>query len=82
MRDTPRPSHLRVAGVGPRVTGEPRAWIHGDYERYVWIINGTPPHDQFGGGPYQLIMYKSLFLIGILITAAALMLRAVLRRLG
>lgn len=57
-------------------------WIHGDYERYVWIINDPPPYDQFGGGPYQLVMYTSRFLIGILIIAAALMLRAVLRRLG
>lgn len=57
-------------------------WIAGDYQRYVWIINGPPPYDQFGDGPFQLVMYTSLFLIVIVITAAALMLRAVLRRLG
>jgi hypothetical protein len=26
-------------------------WIHGSYERYVWIIGGPYPHDYLGGGP-------------------------------
>lgn len=43
-------------------------WIHGDYERYIWIINGPDPYNKFGGGSYQLIMYLSLFLIGVILT--------------
>ena len=25
-----------------------------DHDRYVWVINGPPPFDGFGGGPFQL----------------------------
>jgi hypothetical protein len=57
-------------------------WIHGDYERYVWIISGPQPYEQFGGGPFQLFMYTSLLLIGTLLTAVALLLKVALRRLG
>jgi len=41
-------------------------FIHGDYERYIWIINGPFPFSHFGGGPAQLFMYLSLFLLGII----------------
>ncbi|KJS80714.1 MAG: hypothetical protein JM58_18390 [Peptococcaceae bacterium BICA1-8] len=39
--------------------------IHGDYERYIWIINGTYPFSNFGGGPFQLFLYLILFLVGV-----------------
>lgn len=39
-------------------------WIHGDYERYLWIINGPEPYSNFGGGPYQLIMCLGLEYVG------------------
>lgn len=31
-------------------------WIHGDSERYIWIISGPSPFRYFGGGPFQLWM--------------------------
>lgn len=56
-------------------------WIHGDYERYVWIISGPRPYDSFGSGPFQLVMYSTLFLTGLLLTVVALAVRAALRRM-
>ena len=56
--------------------------IHGDYERYVWIISGPRPHDKFGGGPFQLVMYSTLFLTGLSYTVVALAVRAALRRIS
>ncbi len=56
-------------------------WIHGDYERYVWIISGPRPYDNFGGGPFQLVMYTTLFLTGLSFTVVALAVRAALRRI-
>jgi hypothetical protein len=50
-------------------------WIHGDYERYVWIISGPSPYDNFGGGPFQLLMYLRLFWMGLLLTGVAVGLR-------
>lgn len=55
-------------------------WIHGDYKRYVWIISGPFPYDNFGGGPFQLFMYVGLFAGGIVLVALSLPLRALLRR--
>lgn len=40
-------------------------FIHGDYERYIWIINGPYPFSHFGGGPFQLFMYVGLFIVGL-----------------
>ncbi|MGD9677585.1 MAG: hypothetical protein AB7V16_04335 [Vulcanibacillus sp.] len=40
-------------------------FIHGDYNRYIWIINGPYPFSNFGGGPFQLYMYLSLFIVGV-----------------
>lgn len=31
-------------------------FIHADYERYIWIINGPYPFDHFGSGPVQVWM--------------------------
>ena len=50
-------------------------WIHGDYERYLWIISGPDPYSKFGGGPYQLIMYLSLLLTGIILIISAFLLK-------
>ena len=57
-------------------------WIHGAYERYVWIIGGPRPYDSFGGGPFQLVRDSTLFLTGLSFTVVALVMRAVLRRIG
>lgn len=40
-------------------------FIHGDYERYIWILNGPFPFNRFGGGPFQLFMFAGLFAAGI-----------------
>lgn len=40
-------------------------FIHGNYERYIWIINGPYPFSHFGGGPFQLLMSVGMFIIGI-----------------
>ncbi len=42
-------------------------FIHGNYERYIWILNGPYPFSHFGGGPFQLFMYAILFIVGICI---------------
>ena len=44
-------------------------FIHGDPERYLWIINGPPPFSSFGSGPFQLYMYAGLTFSGLLLTA-------------
>jgi len=50
-------------------------WIHGDYERYLWIIHGPAPYSQFGSGPYQLFMYIALLMIGFVLLALSLIFR-------
>ena len=50
-------------------------FIHGDRERYVWIISGPEPFGQFGGGPYQAWLYGSLLVAGLGAVVAGLALR-------
>ncbi|PIU98541.1 hypothetical protein COS61_00810 [Candidatus Wolfebacteria bacterium CG03_land_8_20_14_0_80_40_12] len=50
-------------------------WIHGDYNRYLWIISGPFPYSHFGGGPFQLVLYSGLFLAGVLFFAITFILR-------
>ncbi|AQQ53105.1 hypothetical protein B0X71_08355 [Planococcus lenghuensis] len=38
--------------------------IYGNYERYVWIINGPAPFNQFGSGPFQLWMGAGFIFMG------------------
>ncbi|MDD4760670.1 MAG: hypothetical protein PHU66_07665 [Bacteroidaceae bacterium] len=42
-------------------------FIHGNYERYIWIINSPYPFSRFGGGPFQLFIFAGLFIVGIII---------------
>ncbi len=44
-------------------------FIHGSYERYMWIINGSYLFNSLGSGPVQLYLYVGLFLAGIVLTA-------------
>ena len=55
-------------------------WIHGDYERYLWIISGPDPYNKFGGGSYQLIMYSGLIFIGIIAIAIAFFTKKIIAR--
>ena len=50
-------------------------WIHADYERYLWIINGPGLLSNFGSGPYQLVLYGVLALVGIMFIVVARILR-------
>ena len=54
-------------------------WIHGSYERYVWIISGPYPYDNLDGGPFQLMVYFRLFIGGLVLTSIALILRSALK---
>jgi len=40
-------------------------FIHGDYDRYIWIISGQYPLSSLGGGPFQMFVYAGLFILGI-----------------
>lgn len=50
-------------------------FIHGDYERYMWIINGLFPFSSFGGGPFQMLMYVSLFITGVVLIIISLIIK-------
>ena len=50
-------------------------WIHGDYNRYLWIIGGPFPYSYFGSGPFQLVLYVGLFGVGILFFVIAFILQ-------
>ena len=43
-------------------------FIYGNYERYIWILNGPYPFSHFGGGPFQLFIFALLFIVGIGLT--------------
>lgn len=56
-----------MRGFGAVLIASPLAlywFIHGDYDRYIWIINGPAPFDSFGSGPFQLWMYIVLIICG------------------
>lgn len=60
-------SHL-LLGLGFTLIISPAIlywFIHGNYERYIWILNGPYPLSHFGGGPFQLLMSVGLFIVGI-----------------
>jgi len=50
-------------------------WIHGSYERYIWIISGPDPYDKFGSDPLQLYMCLGLFFIGVIIFVSGFLLK-------
>lgn len=88
---TSRPSTLVAMDIGSslllglgaiHIAAVPGSWyfIHGDSERYQWIIRGPAPFDQFGGGPYQLFLYGGLAVIGIGMCVTGLWLRLGLQR--
>jgi len=47
-------------------------FIHGDAERYLWIINGPAPFDSLGSGPIQLYLYAGLVISGGIVIATVL----------
>jgi hypothetical protein len=50
-------------------------FIHGDYDRYVWIINGPYPFDSMGSGPFQAAMGLALLWSGAFFVLAGLLLK-------
>jgi len=61
-----------MRGVGTLFLVSPIAlnwFIHGDYDRYIWIIKGPEPFNRFGGGPFQLYLYISLIACGAILVA-------------
>ncbi|MBI3956533.1 MAG: hypothetical protein HY340_00900 [Candidatus Kerfeldbacteria bacterium] len=55
-------------------------FIHGNYERYLWIINGPYPFSHMGSGPFQLAMYAQLVLVGLALFALGVVLELFLRK--
>jgi len=47
-------------------------FIHGDADRYLWIINGPAPFNSLGSGPFQLYLYAGLVISGGLLIATVL----------
>lgn len=47
-------------------------FIHGDAERYLWIISGPAPFNSLGSGPFQLVVYAGLIIAGGLLIATGL----------
>lgn len=41
-------------------------WIHGNYDRYIWIIRGPYPYSDLGSRSFQLLISIGLFIIGII----------------
>jgi hypothetical protein len=54
-------------------------FIHGDNERYEWIISGPPPFDKFGSGPVQLALIAGCWVLAVCFFAVGLALRRRLR---
>jgi hypothetical protein len=45
-------------------------WIHADYNRYTWIIQGPYPYSNFGGGPFQMVLGLWLTGLAVLLLSA------------
>jgi hypothetical protein len=55
-------------------------FIHDNYERYIWIINGPYPFSHFGSGPFQLFMYLSLLIVGAALIVISMILKRVKKK--
>lgn len=42
-------------------------WLHGSYDRYLWIIHGPFPFSHLGSAPVQLFLGIGLFLGGVIL---------------
>ncbi|MFZ5987379.1 MAG: hypothetical protein ACOYWZ_09700 [Bacillota bacterium] len=45
--------------------------IHGDSERYIWLISRSFPFDRLGSAPFQLLVGTTLLLAGLIVIAAS-----------
>lgn len=67
-----------VTSVGVMIAASPLplyGWIHGDDDRYRWILSGPFPYSALGGGPSQAAMYSGLFAAGLLVVGGGLLMR-------
>jgi hypothetical protein len=48
-------------------------WLHGDYDRYIWIINGPFPFSHLGSGPLQMGLTVLAALGGLVLIIAAVL---------
>lgn len=49
--------------------------VHGNYQRYLWIINGPYPCNLLGSSTFQLWLTISLFILGLSAIGLGLILR-------
>lgn len=65
---------LMLAGSGPLLVFPLVGWwlMNRSYESHLWLISGPAPFDQFGGGPFQMWMYGTSLLLGLLLFAGGL----------
>lgn len=47
------------AAMGPWLLND---WVHGDFDRYVWVIRQRNPCSQMGGGPGMLWVFGTSWL--------------------
>ncbi len=47
-------------------------WIHGGYERCVWIISGPYLYDNLDGGPFQVTVCSGLVAATFVLTSLTL----------
>lgn len=65
---------LMLAGSGPFLVFPFVGWwlMTRSYESHLWLISGPAPFDKFGGGPFQMWMYGTSLLLGLLLFATGL----------
>lgn len=51
-------------------------FIHGSYERYIWMIHQSYPLSAFGGGPFQMVLGLGLLLLGVSLLGIGWILRS------
>ncbi len=47
-------------------------WLHGDFERYLWIINQPWPLSHLGGSSVQLLIYIAFTFTGLILLATGI----------
>lgn len=66
-----------LAGIGALVMLMLPAFfwfVHGSFERYLWVINGPDPFQYFGSGPFQLAVGSLIMIVsGVCFMAAFLL---------
>jgi hypothetical protein len=47
-------------------------WLHGDFERYLWIINQPWPLSHLGGSSVQLLIYIAFTFTALILLATGI----------